>query len=444
MCYLKYKNTIDFEVYGATFPNQRISGTIKPYLKFTFLTAEDAQQGITINWNDGSDPETFKGRTETATDVWISKPEHYSASSGWHTYQDGINEWRIITITINAGLHTVTDIVMNYITTRGSLPTGITRCTNLNSLFLYAITGYSLEQIDVPNWDWRENGFDNLPPEFLNIQTLSSLTAHFSWKIGSDPSRSIPIELMNTALTQLNYGGGGDSQYFSDRNVNNFDKLPLLRKTLESFSSDHSGITNESIPDNWNDNSKLKTVHFHGFISLKKVETLLVDGVTTNAFIQSYGIGDGDNGNKWFDMVNNQQLNYLNLIGSLADSTVKIDNLDGAVKLKTIVMSGSTPQIALLGSEQEIINFFTWWLAETDRIASKDPTTVPYSDEGILRDMDIQIGGVHLDIILEAPNDFVAEVDNGTVDINGVNGLGRCFWILKNQYNQTVSYTAVS
>lgn len=441
MCYSAQNNTIEMEVYGPKFPNHYAEAIYyKPYIKFDFYDVADAQEGIVIDYNDGSDPVTLMPRTSTATDIYIGDPELNEIFTGVHTYQDGKDGWRFIKLKIRAGLNAVEGFMMYNVATRGALPEGITRCSNLRVFYLNTVSGYSLEQQYVPGWNWQQMGIDTIPPEFLKLEKLESFQSHFGFKVTSQLAKSIPIEIMNSSIISLQYGGGTYAQYFSDKTINNFDRLPLLKNTLESFTSDHSGLGMNGIPDNWNENIKLKNLHLHGFVQATNVESVLVKGVTSHMNLQSYGIGDPDNGNKWFDLKDNPQLNYLQLIGRLNDPSVPIDNLDNAISLKTLSMSGSTAQIALLSTQEEVEQFFGWWYTETERIASKDQSTVPYSPEGVLRDMTIGIGGPALTLNFTAPQDFVVGVSNGVIDPN--NKLGNIFYVLKYQYNQNVSYTS--
>lgn len=440
MCYSAQNNTIEMEVYGPKFPNHYSASGFKPYIKFDFHELISAQAGITIDYNDGSDPVTVYPRTDTATDIYIGDPALNSIFTGVHTYIDNKSGWRVISLTVHGGLNTIKGINIYVIAMRGSLPIGITNCSKLESLLMDSVNGYSLERHNVSDWDYKQNGIEAMPPEFLKLKTLKSFNSHFSFKYDSDLNKSIPIEIMDSNLEALRYGGGTNETYFADKTINNFDKLPLLKSTLEKFTSDHSGLTPESIPSNWNENTNLKYIHLHGFRHAKNVEDLLVDGVTSRMFLQSYGTGDTENGNKWCNLINNPQLNYLQMIGRLNDSTVPIENLDNAILLKTLSMSGSTAQIALLSTQEEVEQFFNWWYTETERIASKDQSTVPYSPEGVLRDMTIGIGGPALTLNFTAPQDFVVGVSNGTIDPN--NKLGNIFYVLKYQYNQNVSYTS--
>lgn len=439
MCYSAQNNTIEMEVYGPKFPNELVSGTyaVWPYTRFTFDTQAHADEGITVNWNDGTDEELITPTTQNGY-IQLAVPNHPTFThDGSHVFQDNMSGWRLITITINAGVQAVTRFEQQAIAARGALYKGLENCINLERIIFYSSVGYVEKQNDSA-WVEADHGFNYFPPEMLKLEKLSYFYSHFAWKKGSEMNQRLPQELFNSQIVTLNYGGGVDYS-FLQKETNNWDKLPLLKGTLNHFGSNYSGVNSNSRPDNWQENTHLHIVAFLGYAGGGDLTPWLVQNVTTSMTIQSGTIGDEITGT-WIDFKDNRQFNSLRLLGSLRDPSRKMDNMENAVNFKFINFSHPDTSIAVLSTQEEVEQFFDWWYAETERIASKDQSTVKYSPEGVLRDMTINVQGAALTLNFTAPQDFVVGVSNGTIDPN--NKLGNIFYVLKYQYNQNVSYTS--
>lgn len=439
MCYSAQNNTIEMEVYGPKFPNERTSGTysVWPLTKFIFDTQDNANLGITVNWNDGTEEELITPTTQNRY-IQLSVPGHTTfIHDGSHTFQDGISGWRLITITVNAGLPTITGFEQQAIAARGALYKGLDKCPNLERIKFYSSRGH-VERYNDSSWIEANHGFDYFPPEMLKLEKLNYFDCHFAWKYDSEMNRSIPQELFNSKIITMIYGGGV-APSFTQKETNNWENLPLLKASLKYFSSNYSGVNSNSRPDNWQENTKLNTVAFLGYSGGGDLTDWIVNNTTTSLTIQSENIGDESTG-VWMDFTNNPQLRSIKLIGSLRPNYVLPKNLANAIAFKNFSTSHSNANVALLSTQEEVEEFFDKWYEETERIASKDQSTVPYSPEGVLRDMTINVSGPALTLNFTAPQDFVVGVSNGTIDPN--NKLGNIFYVLKYQYNQNVSYTA--
>lgn len=423
-------NVLELEVFGSRFPNNRsiLDDVVKPRLVFTMNTEEDANKGIQIDWGDGN---------KTDYQPSLGKEYRFGNNNQWdstfyeHEFPDGEEKWRTIKIKFNGGLDKLTRYYSEWLCYRGELHSTLSRSVNLETLYLYSCRGTNIEKYNDENFN--EEGFDKIPPTILNLVNLKSFTCHFAWKIGSSLNEKIPLEFFNTSLVNLTYGGGV-SVDFTNKEINNFDKLPLLKTTLLNFSSNYSNLNIESFPDNWG-SLNIEFMSFLGFNGTNSnISKLLLDSIKYFT-IQSRSIGEITSG-EWLDIPENSKLEKMTVwtfsYTGLNDPSKLPKNLERAVKLKYLTFGHPTTSICLLSTTEQVTEWWSSWYPFIVANASMDE----YAPDQKFRGITFDFRGGIVDTPIEAPNGYIQGSSNGTPTT-----LGQQIFVLSNQYDHVNSYT---
>lgn len=423
-------NVLEIEVFGNRFPNNRttLSSVVKPRLVFTMSTEEDANKGIQIDWGDGN---KTNYQPSTGREFRFGSTTQWDSSFYEHEFPDGEEKWRTIKIKFNGGLDKLIRYYSEWLCYRGELHSTLSRAVNLETLYLYSCRGTAIEKYNDTNFN--EEGFNRIPPTILNLVNLQNFTSHFAWKVGSSLNDKIPLEFFNTSLVNLTYGGGV-SVNFTNKEINNFDKLPLLKSTLLNFSSNYSNLNVGSFPDNWSSLS-IEFMSFLGFDGKNSnISKLLLNSIK-NFTIQSSSIGDITSG-EWLDIPENSKLERMTVwtfsSTGLNDPSKLPTNLQRAIKLKYLTFGHPTTSICLLSTTEQVTAWWNSWYNFITTFASMDPNAADQKFRGIT--FDFRGGSIASTYV--SPNGFVLGSSNGTPTT-----LGQKIWVLDNQYGHHNSYT---
>lgn len=428
-------NVLELEVFGRCFPNRRLKtdplfndtdklGTINLY----FRNIESAQKGIKV-YADGVYLETvFPNNGDTV----ITFNSDYKSFE----FEDMTIKRRNIKFEFIGGIDNISELSFFYIGFFDGIDTSFNRLTNIEKFTIYSSTGRVEKEIygDDILTQYNDLGISNLKP-LLNFTNLTQLRLHSVFKDSSLSRNNLPLWIFNMpSLLSLTYGGDL-SNLFTQKEYNNFDKLPLL-ESLEYFESSHTRLSHLSIPDNWKSN-RLKGVKLNGFSGSFKSIDYLINQYTVEQFTyQSENIGDPTNDNEWFSVEPYSVLETLTVLTfngtGLNDPSKLPKNLERAVKLKYLTFGYPTNNICLLSTTEQVTAWWSSWYPFIVANASMDEYAPDQKFRGITFDFR---GGV-VDTPIEAPNGYIQGSSNGTPTT-----LGQQIFVLSNQYDHVNSYT---
>lgn len=428
-------NVLEIEVLGRCFPNRRLKtdplfdnadklGTMNLYFK----NIESAQKGVKIYVDGVYLEKVFPNNGDTV----ITFNSNYKSFE----FEDMAIKRRNIKFEFIGGIDNISELSFFYIGFFDGINNSFNRLINIEKFTMYSSKGRVEKEIyddDILN-QYNDLGISNLKP-LLSFTNLTQLRLHSVFKDSSLSRNNLPLWIFNMpSLLSLTYGGGL-SNIFTQKEYNNFDKLPLLER-LEYFESSHTRLSHLSIPDNWKSN-RLKGIKLNGFSGSFKSIDYLINQYTVEQFTyQSENIGDPTNDNEWFSIEPYSVLESLTILTfngtGLNDPSKLPKNLERAINLKYLTFGYLTNSICLLSTTEQVISWWSSWYPFIVANASMDPNAADQKFRGIT--FDFRGGSIASAYV--SPNGFVLGSSNGTPTT-----LGQKIWVLDNQYGHHNSYT---